>query len=181
MLCFLSGHVPKDLELREAHESHLCVPSSFSVVEGDLKDLDGSHIVEDTQRGQFIRVGATEAGFSGRWSQHKKNSELRGPVDKQRRFSRMHPDESITQSVCGSKKGSIQDLKQRVGLGVKRSQADELVSLFEWDAEEEKELQQLPWNSLRSGSLTNRKCKHLTCLFEAAHSVYFMFFWCKHT
>ena len=86
VLCCLSGHVPKDLQLREAHESYLGLPTSFFVVEGDLKDLDGSYIVEDTQRGTIIRAGATEKGFSERWRQHKKASELSGPTVKQRRF-----------------------------------------------------------------------------------------------
>ena len=172
VLCFLSGCVPKDLHLREAHESHLGLPSSFFVVGNDLKDLDGNCIVEDTQRGTLIRVGSTEVGFSsGKRRQHKINSELSCPVGKQRRFLQIHPDKSGNDKACGSMKGFFQSLKQRVGLGVKRSQTAELVCLFQWDAEEEQELEQLHWSSSRPGSMTNSKGKHLTHLFQEARSV----------
>ena len=83
----------------------------------------------------------------------------------------MCPDESVFETACGSKKGKFQDLKQRVGLGVKRSERDSLLSLFEWNEEEEKELEELPWNSSREGCMANRKYRHLMYLFEAAHSV----------
>ena len=80
----------------------------------------------------------------------------------------MYPDESVFETACGSKKGN---LKQRVGLGVKRSERDSLLSLFEWDEEEEKELEEHPWRYSREGCMANRKYKHLMYLFEAAYSV----------
>ena len=67
--------------------------------------------------------------------------------------------------------GTFQDLKQRVGLGMDRSKRDDILALFDWSDEEEKNLQRLPWKSSRPDNLENRKLKHLSYLFEATYAV----------
>ena len=86
ILCALSDHIPRNLELRGAHESYLDAADSFLVVEEEPSKLDGSYIVEDSSRGIILRAGATEQGFEVRWKEHQKASLLRASVGKQRRF-----------------------------------------------------------------------------------------------
>ena len=109
---------------------------------GDAAGLDGSHVVWETNRREMIRAGATEAGFAKRWKEHHSASKLKARTSQQRRVQLMHPDESIAETIeC--RRGEFQDLSQRVGLGMKRDQIEEILALFEWSKEEELELANL--------------------------------------
>ena len=91
-------------------------------------------------------------------------------MESHRRFSMFYPDESVHEQVEG-KRGKFQDLRQMVGLGMKRSQIDDILKLFDWSEREEQRLANLTWTSGFPESLANRKCKHLSHLFEAVHAV----------
>ena len=103
-------------------------------------------MVEETNRRVLIRAGATEQGFQKRWKEHHKASKLGGPVESHRRFSLLCPDESVHEQVEG-KRGKFQDLRQMVGLGMKRSQIDDILKLFDWSEREKWRLANLTWTS----------------------------------
>ena len=54
---------------------------------------------------------------------------------------------------------------------MERTNRDAILSLFDWDEEEENELKKLAWNGSWPDTLANRKYKHLTYLFEATYAV----------
>ena len=66
---------------------------------------------------------------------------------------------------------SKSDIHQRVGIGMDRNNMDEILSLFDWSEEEEKQLRMLPWKSSYKDSLANRKYRHLCYLFEAVYAI----------
>jgi hypothetical protein len=123
-MMILSKHVPS-LERLKNYQFGECLLediSFFSLVTGDLADLDGSYGVADGgRRFLMMRFGATEVGMSNRWRGHEKASKLETPQDRKSRFYTRYPHKDFLDNDRSRlRKGLFQDLKQFVGIGFKR-------------------------------------------------------------
>jgi hypothetical protein len=93
-MMILSKHVPS-LERLKNYQFGECIledSSFFSLVRGDLADLDGSYgVVDGGRRFLMMRFGAAEVGMSNRWRGHEKASKLETAQDRKSRFYTRYP------------------------------------------------------------------------------------------
>jgi len=95
----LSNIVTNDVELRSPSESLLASPNQFQHAVGDLANLDGCYVVEDSSRNEIIHAGTTEIGFQKRWEKHVTDDKLCNPKTKSSIFYNRYPDESIANQI----------------------------------------------------------------------------------
>jgi hypothetical protein len=169
-MMILSKHV-RSLEGLKNYRFGECILediSFFSLVTGDLADLDGSYGVADGGR-QFrmIRFGAAEVGMSNRWRGHEKASKLETAQDRKSRFYTRYPhkDFVVRNDPSHLRIGLFQNLQQFVGIGFKRDNKENIVNLFDWDKGEVQELGKLTAASESRNTLVD---KNIVILFISA-------------
>jgi hypothetical protein len=135
-MMILSKHVVPSLErLRKNYQFGECIledSSFFSLVTGDLADLDGSYGEADGER-RFLmmRFGAAEVGMSNRWRGHEKVSKLETAQDRKSRFYTRYPHKDFLHNDPSRlRKGLLQDLQQFVGIGFKRDNKENIVNIL---------------------------------------------------
>ena len=172
-LVVLQGHQARDLHYRTARESLLTSDmGAFPLATSDdFKDCDGNYVQEDSERGEFIRVGAACATFGKREPEHEAASRLESDATKSRRFYRSYPHKEA-RDMPSAPLGFYQQLKMRVGIAVEKSKMQEVVDLFDWDETELAELEKLPSRSPSSpDTLLFKQYRHLCYLFELMYAV----------
>jgi hypothetical protein len=175
-MMILSKHV-RSLEGLKNYRFGECILediSFFSLVTGDLADLDGSYGVADGGR-QFlmIRFGAAEVGMSNRWRGHEKASKLETAQDRKSRFYTRYPhkDFVVRNDPSHLRIGLFQNLQQFVGIGFKRDNKENIVNLFDWDKGEVQELEKLTAASESRNTLVDKKYRHIVYLSELLYAV----------
>ena len=67
-------------------------------------------------------------------------------------------------------KGNFQQIQQLMGIGFTKRNSSQLINLFDWDNQEEEQLNNLSMNS-RAMTIKDRKYRHLCYLCELAYGV----------
>jgi hypothetical protein len=165
----LSNTVADELENRGSDESYLNLANHFQHAVGDLANLDGSYVVEDSRRNEICRAGAAEMGFRTRWEGHTQSSKLLDPKYKKSAFYNCYPHENVVENTL-NRKGTFQSLNQLVGVGFQRSKASQVLALFEWDGYGLEELKKLQGCKNRN-ELVDKQYRHIVYLLEASHAL----------
>jgi hypothetical protein len=69
------------------------------------------------------------------------------------------------------KRGTFDQLQQRIGVGFDKNQKSSVVDLFDWTPEEESHHSNLSLGKEQGGTLTDKKFKHLCYMFESFYAV----------
>ena len=106
------------------------------------------------------------AGLSKRWKEHEQAAKKKSD----RRFYQSYPDNDVPFVSC-FKKGTFQQLNQRVALAVNKSNMTPFVDLFDWTVSESNQLAKLSVKGMTNPSLQYKKYRHLCYLFELTYAV----------
>jgi hypothetical protein len=169
----LSNQQAKGLENTGLLDSYLSSDQMmFPKAEGDKDEGSGSwngcYLTYDPHRGIFIRPGMTVAKFAKRWKQHEAASRLNGTSEQWRWFYQLYPHQNC-QKQLSSKRGTFQQLEQRIAVGIASSDQRKAVELFDWTASDETNLDGL--TSSGSGCMIDKKFRHLSYMFETVYAV----------
>ena len=96
--------------------------------------MDDYCLVVDTKRATIINSGPTVGGFSKVWIKHMNDSILEEYYQRKTKMHSSYPNiECKDIAFCtGDKvKGSFQHLSSKIGILMKRSESDSIVSMFE--------------------------------------------------
>jgi hypothetical protein len=165
----LSGHIAQDLETRGPDEGYLALPNEFQQVVRTMESLDGNYLLEYSSCGVIIRSGSAEMGLHSSYDQHVQASKLSNPKTKTWNLCRSYPHELVALNIS-NQKGVFQSLNQLVGIAFDRPKVKDLVDLFEWNATELKELEQLT-GAGGQDSILEKKYKHIVMMVEIAHGI----------
>ena len=72
--------------------------------------------------------------------------------------------------VTHERKGTFQQLEQLIGIGFRREKMNEVVSLFDWDNEENYEIEKLKGINTKD-SLIEKKYRHICYLAESTYAL----------
>ena len=135
-------------------------------------DVDGNYVVVDKKRVIVIRSGAADVGIMRRWKEHTSASMLNELSHRSSKFYSCYPN-----SLCINKehinpivmKGYWDDLSVNIGIGIKKSNMTSVISCFNWNEDEKKELTLLKGSGNRH-SLEQKMYKHLCYMFKLAYA-----------
>ena len=176
-LMILNGHiidydVMKFSNEREVLLSHVTKFTTLDLAEPSA-DIDGNYVVVDNKRAIVIRSGAAEVGILRRWKEHTSASMLKDFCHRSSKFYSSYPNR-----LCNDKehmnhtvmKGYWDDLSVNLGIGMKKTNMTSVISCFNWNDNEIKELTLLKGSGNRH-SLEQKKYKHLCYMFELAYAL----------
>ena len=107
-----------------------------------------------------------EQGLLRRWKEHERASFLNDMGTKNRPKYQFFPYESVSDDKAPNKRGTFQQLEQRLGLGMKKSDRSKVLQLFQWTEIDEAHLNSLSYGDNRGGTLDFKKYKHICYMFE---------------
>ena len=176
-IMILSGHIInfERLQFRLEDDNLLNFVNSFTTLSNsdDSQDCDGNYVVVDTTRSLVIRSGAAEVGIMRRWQEHSKAFLLKEHKNRTNKFYSSYPSQLVTDKdlLDGDHvKGTFEDLSVRVGIGMKRKNKEQLVSMFQWNHIELGQLISLTGTAGRT-SLIDKQYRHLCYMFELAYAL----------
>lgn len=143
----------------------------FPKVTEDIGDLDGCYLTADTLRGDIIRSGFAEQGLLRRWKEHHRASFLNDIGTRERPQYQLFPHETVPVEQAPNRRGTFQQLEQKLGLGMRKCDRARVLQLFSWTSIDEAHLGDLPYGDRRGGTLDFKKYKHICFMFELFFAV----------
>ncbi|KAG7368491.1 hypothetical protein IV203_031234 [Nitzschia inconspicua] len=143
----------------------------FPKMDEDIGAMDGSYLTADTLRQLLIRAGFAEQGFNRRWGEHRRASFLKDVGTRNRPQYQLFPHESVSEDQAPNRRGTFQQLEQRLGLGVRKADRARVLALFKWTEIDEAHLGKLSYGDGRAGTFDFKKYKHICFMFELFFAV----------
>jgi hypothetical protein len=142
-IAVLCGQEVQGLEFSALFDSCLSSnPEVFPLVDDDPDGNSvwhGCYLTFDPNHHSLIRSGMTVQGFEKRWKQHVRASWLNDTKDNWRNIYLYYPHPGCDKQTQ-FKRGTCDQLQQRIGVGFDNSHKSSVVELFEWSPEEEAHL-----------------------------------------
>jgi hypothetical protein len=173
-IVILSGQKARDLENTGFLDSYLSSnPEIFPLVDNDPDGNSvwhGCYSTFDPDHHSLLRSGMTSQGFEKRWKQHVRASWLNDTNKKWRNIYMYYPHPGCDKKT-EFKRGTFDQLQQRIAVGFDKNQKSSVVDLFDWTPEEESHLGNLSLGQEQGGTLIDKKLKHLCYMFESFYAV----------
>ncbi len=142
----------------------------FPIVGDEWREYDGCYLCFDPNRSLIFRAGMTVIGLGPRWDQHERASRLTSQDTKWRNFYRKYPHVSV-KDQCPDRDGTFEQLDQRVGLAVRKSDTRAVTELFPFTEIDNYRLKQLSYGPNRAGTQTDKQYKHICYMFELLFNI----------
>ena len=146
----------------------------------DYAKMVGCYVTEDANRHKLIRSGMTTTSFGKREKQHARASRLQCEKTKNRRLYRSYPHRDAAH-LMNTKKGTWDQLNQRVAAGLKANKKQQILDMFEWSDSDECHLAKLMLDGNdgkldgndgnAGGTIQDKRFKHLCFMFETFYAV----------
>ena len=176
-LMILNGHIIDYDILKFSSEGEVLLSNVTKFTTLDLSemssDIDGNYVVVDKKRAAVIRSGAAEVGILRRWKEHTSASMLKEVSHRSSKFYSSYPNSLCTEMEYMNPnvmKGYWDDLSVNLGIGIKKANMTSVISCFNWNGSERKELSLLKGSGNRH-SLQEKMYKHLCYMFELAYAL----------
>ena len=160
-----------NLKLRKEKESYLRLPNMFSSFNESNGNLDGCYLYADIEKGCILRSGSAEASFCSRGKQHEAASKRRTTASRGSKFYTSYPHAQADSINVSMQRGTFQDLRQLVAIGIEREKKSDILGLFKWNKEELDMLSTLPLPSAIHQGVEHKQYKHIVYFLETVYAL----------
>jgi hypothetical protein len=160
-----------NLKLRKEKESYLRLPNMFYPVNESNGNLDGCYLYADIEKGCILRSGSAEASFCSRGKQHEAASKRRTTASRGSKFYTSYPHAQADSINVSMQRGTFQDLRQLVAIGIEREKKSDILGLFKWNKEELDMLSTLPLPSAIHQGIEHKQYKHIVYFLETVYAL----------